>query len=89
MERQIKDTKCETEKDEKMKRREIETKRRDRIAYRPRKGLGFIDLSGRGDRRHINLSHFIYRLPRITSISSNQCLFSTSFCFRYIPCTTS
>jgi hypothetical protein len=47
----------------------------------PRKGLGFIDLSGRGDRRHINLSHFIYRLPRIASISSNQRLFLLPFVF--------
>lgn len=72
-----------TEKDGNMKRREFETKRRDRIAYRQRKGLEFIDLSGRGD-RHINLSHFIYRLPR-TSISSNHSsLFLLSFFTSYI-----
>lgn len=44
-------------KDEKERDERNGTKRQDRvIAYRQRKGLGFIDLSGRGDLRHINLS---------------------------------
>lgn len=44
-------------KDEKERNERNGTKRRDRVLLiAKRKGLGFIDLSGRGDRRHINLS---------------------------------
>lgn len=47
MGRCIKD-KWEDSKGWKDKKERNETKRRDRIAYRQKKGLGFIDLSGRG-----------------------------------------
>lgn len=44
--------------DGKMKRREIRngTKRRDRVLLIAKERDWVIDLSGRGDRRHINLS---------------------------------